>query len=131
MIQPTWRPRRKQITNQYYRAKLRHIYANFFSASKARKNTIENLYQRLLTKRPLNAIILLSSVLIIKRCFSGDIETADICRHFLSRHITTFKHTSAIVNVAWRSRLPESKNGYAKQWLNILKRIRPSRMGTN
>jgi len=100
------RPRRKQI-NQYYQAKIAAIYANFLVV-KDGKNTM-NLYQRLLNETTTERDYLLSSP-IIKRCFSGDIETADYVA-FLSQAYHHVKHTVPLL-MSVGSRLPESK-----EWL--------------
>ncbi|AEP28340.1 AMP-dependent synthetase and ligase [Glaciecola nitratireducens FR1064] len=101
------RPKREQI-NQYYQSRIEAIYANFFTMKKEEKNTM-SLYQRLLNETTTERDYLLSSP-IIKRCFSGDIETEDYVA-FLSQAYHHVKHTVPLL-MSVGSRLPESK-----EWL--------------
>jgi long-chain acyl-CoA synthetase len=100
------RPRREQI-NQHYQAEIAAIYANFLVVKEG-INTM-SLYQRLLNETTTERDYLLSSP-IIKRCFSGDIETADYVA-FLSQAYHHVKHTVPLL-MSVGGRLPESK-----EWL--------------
>jgi long-chain acyl-CoA synthetase len=100
------RPRREQI-NQHYQAEIDAVYANFLVVKEG-INTM-SLYQRLVNETTTERDYLLSSP-IIKRCFSGDIDTADYVA-FLSQAYHHVKHTVPLL-MSVGGRLPESK-----EWL--------------